>query len=347
MTGKTDFKIYSHNTAREIEGELHNFSKEWHTAIANDFSKLIAWNKRFTQSFFGGKMIRGTLVKLSYELTEKQTAKAIIKPAAAFEILHTSLMIHDDIIDQSPLRRGKRALHISNDNNHYGISQALCLGDIGITQSIKLLSESDFPIERRNLALNFFLQMVTDTMLGEMLDIESAQAYQRTEKHILDIYKTKTANYTIVGPLSLGAILGGASDELLKTIKLFGEYLGIAFQIQDDILGIFGDENTIGKSITSDIEENKSTLLLTYSLKQATKEQQAILKAYYGKSGITKEQHEQIKQVFHDSGALDYCKNMIIKLTSQAKELIPQLSQNDSKQELLTQFIDLLVKREK
>lgn len=345
-TRQTDFKIYLRQSADEIKKELLFLSKQMDKEIKTKTPDLMQLNNRFTESFFGGKMLRGTLVKLGYELVETTPSDAILKPAAAFEILHSSILIHDDIIDQSPKRRGRPAMHI-HKNSQYGISQAICLGDIGISLSIKLIVDSNFPIEKKSHALSFFLQIINDTIFGEMLDVESTQTKKRTEKQITTIHRMKTALYSFVGPLSLGAILNGASDEDLKYIKLFGEPLGIAFQIQDDILGIFGDEEKIGKNTTSDIEENKSTLLLIYALKHASKQQQEILNTYYGKKGITKAQQAKIKKVFIETGARDDSQRRITNLISEAKRVIPQITENETKQQLLTQLADFLIDRKK
>ncbi len=346
MLDQTDFKTYLKSASKEIEKELTAYSHQWNKKIETFFPGLEHLNKQFTNSFFGGKMLRGTLVKLGYDLVQPRPTNAVFKPAAAFEVLHTALLIHDDIIDQSLTRRGKPSIHIHTDK-HYGISQAICLGDLGITSAGKLLSESNFPMERIIRAQTYFLEIINQTILGEMLDVASTHAHNRTEKQILTIQQMKTANYTIVGPLSLGAILGGATDELLETIKLFGEPLGIAYQIQDDILGIFGEEKTIGKSTTSDIEENKSTLLIMYALKHATKQQQTILKRYYGQEKITLKQHEMIKKVFLQSGALTYSQKMLNTLTNQAKVLIPQVTKNKTNQKFLNELTDLLIHRKK
>ncbi len=341
------FELYLRDTSQEIQKELQIFSKEWNRYIANDFSDLKKSNMRFTESLFGGKMIRGTLVKFGYELIQTKNIKAILKPAAAFEIFHSSLLIHDDIIDQSPIRRGKLTLFMTEKNKHHGISQAICLGDLGITLAVNSISESDFPLEVKNMAIRYFLKMISKTILGEMLDVQASQKYNRKDEQVIKIHKMKTANYTIVGPLSVGAILAGASEKFLENIQLFGEYLGIAFQIQDDILGIFGDDKKIGKSTTSDIQENKNTLLFTYSLKKANQKQKDILKMYYGKKNITLKQQEMIRKVFIETGALDQSKKTIMKLTLQAKELIPNITKEKNKQLLLAQFVDLLVSRKK
>lgn len=347
QSAQPDFTTYLKQTSAEIEKELNTFSHYWNQYIQTGFSDLEEINKRFTQSFYGGKMLRGTLVKLGYELFEKKSSHEIIKPAIAWELLHTALLIHDDIIDQSPTRRGKPSMHLTKKDAHYGISQALCLGDLGIVHAIKLINESIFPVEVKNRATSYFLQIISDTILGEMLDVEISQMHKRTEKQIMDIHKMKTANYTIVGPLTLGALLAGAGDSDLEKIKHFGEPLGIAFQIQDDILGIFGDDEIIGKSTTSDIEENKSTLLITYAMEHANQEQKKLLKQHYGQKNITTKQHEDIKKIFEQTGALSYSQNKIKELTKQAKTIISHITTEKNKQMLLEQFSDLLIQRRK
>lgn len=341
------FKHYQKQAAQEIETELKNFSNNWHATITEQFPLIKNEHELFTASFFGGKMLRGTLVKLGFELTGAKATKAIIRPAVAFEIAHAALLMHDDIIDKSPMRRGRPTLHTQIGEEHYGISQTICLGDIGLIQATKLITESDFPIEKKTQALTTFLQIMTETMIGEMLDVASPHQKQRTENNVLQIHRMKTAQYTIIGPLTIGAILGDASLQLLQKIKHFGENLGIAYQIQDDILGIFGDEKTIGKSITSDIEENKSTLLLTYSLDNATEKQKTILKKYYGKKDITTEEQETIKIVFQDTGALAYSQEKISEYTIIAKQTISVLSKDKKMQMLLTQLTNSLLQREK
>lgn len=343
---KADFKQYLQQTSHAIEKELNDFSKEWSEYINTNFQDLNAVNKRFTQSLYGGKMIRGALVKFGYELFQTKTTDRILKPAVAFEIIHTSLLIHDDILDQSPLRRGKPAFHISA-NSHYGISQAICIGDIGMTIAFKLISESNFPEELKNRALNFFSQTVSQTIIGQMLDVEYSQVYERTDEKIMNIYLMKTAHYTIVGPLTVGAILAGATGDMLEKIKLFGEHLGIAFQIQDDILGVFGDDSITGKPTTSDIEENKSTLLFTHALRQSNEAQKKILKQYYGKKKITSEQLEMIRQIFKETGSLEYSQNKLKELTEKAKAVIPSLTKDELQQNLLRQLTDILVERSK
>ncbi len=248
-----NFKDYLKENAKKIEETLEAELADFYKETKKTNSKLLPFAKNFINSCDGGKKIRGVLVRLGYELaqsvimnevkdlpvpdnvftTEDSSSKTprndIFRVAAAFEILHTSLLIHDDIIDRSPKRRGKASLYMALGGNHYGQSQAISLGDIGLYLPIKIISETSFSAEVKIKAINYFSQMLINTGWGQIMDVE-----QDKDKNFINLYKT--AKYTIAGPLQLGAILAGAKKELIRKLGDFGENLGIAFQIQDDIL---------------------------------------------------------------------------------------------------------------
>jgi geranylgeranyl pyrophosphate synthase len=185
-----------------------------------------------------------------------------------------------------------------------------------------------------------------DTALGEMLDVEiSNKTEDKSEKDVITLFKLKTAKYTIIGPMQLGAILGGADKTFLDKIDQFGEGLGIAFQIQDDSLGIFGNEKTIGKSVYSDIEEGKLTLLNIYAEQHCDSTQKQILDKYYGKGKIGQKELEQVRDVFIKTGALDYAQTEANKYIEKAKKLIPEIAKTPEHNRLLTEMADFLVKR--
>lgn len=333
--------------AKEINGELGTCLKVWSKEVAQISPKLIPLNRALVEACEGGKRIRGTLVKLGFELTGAQYNPEILKPASACEIFHTAILAHDDIIDQSPTRRGKPTLHQALGGNHYGISQTICLGDIGFFLAQKLIAESKFPDKEKNAALISFTNTVLDTGLGEMLDVELPYSKgKKTEKDVEAVFLLKTAHYTIVGPLQLGAILGGGKEKLLQDIERFGESLGIAFQIQDDILGIFGSEEVVGKSVTSDIEEGKVTLLFLYALKHASKEQEKVLNKFYGQGKIGRKEYEQVKQVFSETKALEYCQEKALDLAKEAKKVIKGMEISTEHKQLLAQMADFMVKRD-
>jgi len=246
-----DFKKYLKETAKKLDREAGKILQEELKKAEKTDKKLVPLITAFIKSCRGGKGIRGALVILGYEMVnskfkskqslrskdlQKSKVKEIIKVAAAYEILHSAILVHDDIIDRSLIRRDKPALHKILGNNHYGLSQAISLADYGFFLSYKIISGSQFPPEQKASALKLYSQVMIETAWGEMLDLESTDP--------LIVATLKTARYTIAGPLQMGAVLGGAGQDIVRAIGEAGESLGIAFQIQDDILdkedGIWG-----------------------------------------------------------------------------------------------------------
>ena len=217
-----DFKEYLDKTAKELDREVEKILNQWLKEVEGIDRKLVPLASAFIQSCQGGKRIRGVLVKLGYELTGKKS-KEILKIGAAYEIFHSAILAHDDIIDQSEIRRGNPSLY-----KKLGISKAITLGDLGFFLAIRVISESNFPAEYKNQATRLFAKTIVDTAVGQLLDIEKGDP--------IITAKLKTAHYTISGPLQLGAILAGAENKLIRVLGEFGENLGIAFQIKDDIL---------------------------------------------------------------------------------------------------------------
>lgn len=341
-----DFKSYLQTSAEEINSEIDNIFSSWNADVAKINSKLVPLNQAFVEACSGGKRLRGALVKLGYELTNAPATLEILKPAVAVEIFQTAILAHDDIIDKSLLRRGKPTLYKVLGGDHHGISQTICLGDIAFFLTMKLLSESKFPDKNKNLALQCFARTTINTGWGEVLDVELPYLKgEKTAADVLTIFKLKTAEYTITGPVQIGAILGGADELLLKDIEEFGTNLGIAFQIQDDILGVFGDEKTVGKPVTSDIEEGKLTLMILYAREKADEKQKKILDKYYGKENIGKKGLEQIRKVFTATGALEYSQKYAEELVETAKKIIPKITKDKEKAKLLNEMADFLVAR--
>ncbi|MCR4305615.1 MAG: polyprenyl synthetase family protein, partial [Candidatus Daviesbacteria bacterium] len=187
-----NFRKYLEKTGKKLDREVGGILKEELKKAGKTDKKLVPLLTAFTESCQGGKGIRGGLVVLGYEIarggdhlggvmaSQAQPAtirgdlgeKGIIKVAAAYEILHSAILVHDDIIDQSLERRNEPSLYQVLGGNHYGTSQAISLADYGFFLSFKLISESDFPSERKISALKLFSRVMMDTSLGEMLDLE-------------------------------------------------------------------------------------------------------------------------------------------------------------------------------
>lgn len=342
------FKDYLDANAQKINDVIRSVLLYWRAQVKKTAPDLVPPLDLYIDRSFGGKTLRGVLVCLGYRITGGENSSEILKAAAAIEIFQTSILAHDDIIDLSPTRRGKPTIYKALGDNHYALSQTICLGDVGFFMAAHALADSKFRPEYKVKAISAFSKMVINTGLGEMLDVELPRLKTgKTDNAVLTIHKLKTSYYTIIYPLTIGAILGGASQHLLDRFQIFGDKLGIAFQIQDDILGVFGNEEQLGKSVTSDIEEGKNTLLITESLKRADRKQKLFLEDYYGKGKITKEIHEKIKEIFESTGALAYSQKQSLKYVEQGKKVIPQITTNKETQKLLYELSDLIINRQK
>ncbi len=344
-----DFKTYLENSSGEIEILIKQYLEHWNKDEVDLISsQLSPLTDAFYESCLGGKRLRGMLVRLGYEMTDGKINSEIYKASAAVEIFQTAILAHDDIIDLSVTRRGKPTLYRKLGGDHYGISQTICLGDIGFFLSVRLISESNFSDDLKNQALTEFSKMFINTGLGEMLDIKLSQKDSiYNEQDVLTIQRLKTAYYTIIYPLKIGIILASGSNKLLEQIEKFGNSLGIAFQIQDDILGVFGDEEELGKSVTSDIEEGKNTLLIIEALKNASPDQKKFLEDHYGKGKVDQDVLSQIKQIFTDAGALKYSQDKSQQLVDQAKKVIDEMEINTQFKDLLSQMSDFIISRQK
>lgn len=220
-----NFEHYLTVNAQRVEHELDKLGSEFLSEAKKLSPKLAPLAQQFVDACQGGKRIRGTLVKLGYEMAKGQKMKEIYKVGAALEMLHTAILVHDDIMDKSPIRRGQPSLYTS-----VGVDQAINLGDLGFFLAIKIISESKFSDKEKSQALHLLSKTMVDTAVGQILDIEKGDP--------MVVARLKTAQYTITGPLVLGTILGGLgpTSPRLRGIKEFGENLGIAFQLRDDIL---------------------------------------------------------------------------------------------------------------
>lgn len=302
----------------------------------------------FIDSGEGGKCVRGSLVKLGYELASGNKADARILPvSAAFEIFQTAVLSHDDIIDKSPLRRGKPSIWkkiADSGSSHYGISQAICLGDFGIVFANNLISNSKFPDAVKIKGVDVFNNVEINTLNGEMLDVQMTENKDYSdEKRILAMSYLKTAWYTIIGPLQLGAVFGGAGEDFLNLLESFGENLGIAFQLKDDILGVCSSEDEIGKSALSDIAEGKVTLLIHYALKSA--ETRERLFSLYGKNDITPGERDEVVDIFDRACVFSKVEEKASSYLANAKGIIEKLTDDEEYIALLNDLSDFMVER--
>ena len=313
------FNLFYKNTKADIEKSMALYNQEM---LEEDILEIREALSLFTELNSGGKYLRGVLVALGYKAMGGNDDK-YMSLALAIEVFQTAILIHDDIIDNASQRRGKKTVPTSyremyddkNDINfirkrdNYANSMAIVIADIGLYRAADLINRS-YPDDGRVLEL--YHKIALNTMKGELLDVElpfKEEFYGGSltlEDKVLAIYKMKTSYYSIVGPFILGMALGGASSDKIKTMEDILMSTGIAYQIKDDILGIYGDEGYIGKT-NSDIEEYKQTILYAYTMGTEYKGE---LEKVYGKIGTTAE----VREIFRKCGALKYAEDMMIRL---------------------------------
>lgn len=276
-----------------------------------------------------GKRVRPVLFVAGYKAFSKKEPEGLYTSSLCIELLHDFMLIHDDIIDRSDTRRGKPAMHkllekrfsLAKGAKFTGQDLSIVIGDIIYAMAIHtFLTVKEEPI-RKEKGLKRFIEAAMFTGSGEFLElIYGATSLDKLQKNdIYKIYDYKTACYTFACPLSIGAILGGAKDTDVQRLFNFGIYLGRAFQIKDDILGIFGDEKEIGKSVLTDLQESKKTLLIFYAYRDSGPKDRAAMKRILSKeAAIGRKELEEMRGLIRRSGALDKCSAEISGFIRQA-----------------------------
>ena len=321
--------------------------------------------EQFVSSNKGGKFLRACLIALGYQSFGNDDDNYLAL-GCALELFQTSILIHDDIIDKADKRRGLDTIPVKyqkiygdpiKDGNDFegkrkdiGNSMALCLGDLGFYLALQIIVQNYRNNENLDRVLEYYNSVAIKTCEGEMVDVilpfyeEFYGEEDDLESHVMEIYKLKTAWYSVVGPYCMGAILGGLDDKKVHKLEDALINLGVAFQIKDDLLGIYGDEKHIGKSVTSDVSEYKQTILYAYAIN--TKYRDELLK-YYGKDISVKEM-DKVKEIFDKSGAREYANKTMDKLFKDSfKDILNLDFLSTDKKKLLLGFAEFLKVRSK
>ena len=302
--------------------------------------------KRFAKTATSGKKIRGALMVLGYEISNGDNLNAIYDASLFIELMHTGLLIHDDIMDNDDLRRGLPTLHKQYNPEHLGRSMAINAGDVAFYLSWEKLMNSNFSTDKLVLAGKIYSEYLTRVIYGQILDISNLEI--KSEDDILKVLRYKTAEYTGVFPLLVGAILGGMEDKKkLDLLKEYGLSLGWAFQIQDDILGLYGSEEKIGKPVGSDLREGKRTFFVYYMLKHGNNKQKEDLLSILGNKDISKQEIKETQGLFKEIGAYDYVVNLGWSYINKGKKTIPAITSNKKIQNLLASFLNYMMERTK
>lgn len=305
-----------------LQEEEENFHQQ---ALVKEAFAII---KDFVQS---GKTVRGGLFLLATKALDAKTyeenQKDLLAVAAALELAHSSLLVHDDIIDQDETRRGQDSVWqkyaknaIKNDYSeprNYGQSLAICVGNIlNYLASLALIRVSKLPQNIQADLRKTFDQEIIKTNFAEMLDSKiTLQNELPSTVEVLEMYLFKTARYTFSLPLRLAGIINQLSEDQNNNLVTIGEKLGMIFQIKDDEISLFATEEISGKSFASDIKEGKKTIFYLTLVKNASELEQQFLKENMGKRDLDLQTIEKIQNLFQK-----YTNSEIEKTVSQLKK---------------------------
>ncbi|MHB1435587.1 MAG: polyprenyl synthetase family protein [Thermoplasmata archaeon] len=278
----------------------------------------------------GGKRFRALLVLAGYHLVAGRSPRPALPTAQALEHFQSWMLIHDDIIDHSELRRGGPTLHRrlstpgldgleAPDPDDLGRGLGITLGDLEEPFTVRALLETPAPAARRLRVLSEYARMTRLTAYGQLMDIRNgARPVDRvSESDVLLVHRLKSAVYSVSSPLVLGALLGGGRDPLLEELRSIGDDLGVAFQLRDDMLGTgFGPDDP-GKS-ANDLVEGKRTLLVVRAWHHGTPDDRATLAKVLGRPGATPSEIEAAKSVIESTGSRAYSEARIAALERRA-----------------------------
>lgn len=264
-----------------------------------------------------GKRIRGALAMVAYEMFGGKHRQAALDAALSVELVQNYLLIVDDVMDRSELRRGGQTIHrqyqdmlrrryATADYEHLGNMIGVNVGLIAQHLAVSVLSGIDETPERVLKAERIFQTNIAATGFGQMDDLMSEAGQPVGLDDVRRMYMLKSSYYSFVNPLQLGAVLAGADDAVLGPIKRFGEQAGLAFQLQDDLLGMFGDEQATGKSALDDLREGKQTLLMCHALMHAGPEEVGVLRSALGNRDVTEQQGQAARELLIRLGSRDY-----------------------------------------
>lgn len=295
-----------------------------------------------------GKRVRPTLFILAYHGYAKKELPGLYTSSLSLELLHDFMLVHDDIIDKSDFRRRKPAMHVLF--NKYlkkyknikitGEDLSIVAGDIMYAMSIHAFLAVKTDKTNKEKALKKLMEAAFYTGTGEFIELlyGSKPVKMISQSDIYQIYDLKTACYTFATPLAAGAALAGSRDEEINKLFNYGICLGRAFQIKDDILGIFADEKKIGKSVMSDLREHKKTLLIWYAYRKAGKQGKKTIEQLMSKRKYRKADLLRIRKLMLETGTVNFAEKQILRLIKKAGYLLADTRMQNKYKDALYEY---------
>lgn len=303
------------------------------TEVGADLAPLADAARAFVLD--GGKRLRPSFAYWGWRTVAPTSAddRSLVTAAASLELLHACALVHDDVMDASQTRRGRPAAHVAfatlhrasgwtGDPDVFGASAAILLGDLLLCWADAMFSAAGLDpahLPGTRLVWDEMRQLV---MAGQYLDVLVQARGDFSAADALRVAKYKTSKYTVEGPLHLGAAAAGASHEVVAVLSDYGLPLGEAFQLRDDVLGVFGDPSRTGKPAGDDLLEGKRTLLVAVAMNHAGPDQAQLLRRYLGDRSLTDDRLAALREVIVSTGALEQVEQRIALRADEARKAL-------------------------
>jgi geranylgeranyl diphosphate synthase type I len=311
-----------------LDERINQFLKNTSDPFLKDF---IAYSKALTMA--GGKRIRPYIACVMYAAVGGEDIESALRLFVSLEIFHTFALMHDDIMDKADTRHGVKTVHAyvleklktqkrTNDLENVAKAQGILAGDLYFSWAMEIfLGSKNFPKENIAKSQSYFYKMVDEVVLGQMIDIDITTREKANFNLINEKTRLKTSRYTFVRPMQIGAGLGNINHNFDDFCENLGTKLGVAFQLQDDLLDIIGDPKVLEKSVLRDIADHQHTFFTNFVFENGTNEQKAKLLSFFGQELNENEQKEVIG-IFTDTGSIAAGKKAVIENLEEAKKII-------------------------
>jgi len=306
-----------------VDKALHEFLQRAVAPLAGISADLAPFGA-VTEAFVldGGKRLRPAFCYWGHRAAGGEDSDELIRAAASLELLQACALVHDDVIDSSDTRRGSPSVHRRfavihrrqgwhGDPEAFGSAAAILLGDLALIWADTMLAESGIGVDALQHAFGVWDAMRVEVMCGQYLDVVEQARGGGSVERALRVARYKSAKYTVERPLHLGAALAAADDALLAALSEFGLPIGEAFQLRDDLLGVYGDPAETGKPAGDDLREGKRTVLVAYAIESANDAQRETLRRLLGDPALDEDGVTILRDVIDATGAVRRVEGLI------------------------------------
>lgn len=335
MTDRDAFEALVADVRGRVDGALSTWLKPKVGAARSVSAEAGAAAEAFSDlALRGGKRVRAALVAAGYDACGGDDLGTATPAMIAVELLHAYLLVHDDWMDEDDVRRGAPTVHVTLGkrlaNERLGDAFAVLAGDLGCAYAQEALLASPVPADRLVRAARVFARIQTDVVTGQLAEMHAAASEEVRARGgvatLETVHALKTASYTVSGPLALGAVLAGADASRVADLARFGEPLGVAFQLRDDLLGVFGDPTATGKPVYNDIRQGKRTALVAELEKDPSS---AALRArVLGDKHASAADIDALVRLMDTSGARTRVETRVSELSTRAHEILESIDLN-------------------